>query len=113
MSLSTPQFASTIDSVLNLAKQKASHSWEYGTVSQAILDWHTPELSIWSNPFPNGQLPTLDVKNTEALSYMRNGVDAEGKLWIRVDGDTLIQDGKPASYAHNCNSKYMDELLIV
>ncbi|KAF2682877.1 hypothetical protein K458DRAFT_306384 [Lentithecium fluviatile CBS 122367] len=85
--------ASTIALVLAKAQDVAHHSWEYGTVAEALLEWNNPDLSIWSdNPFPNGAVPTLNINDVYALSYV--------KPFIKTSGNTLIEDGQagdPAS----------------
>lgn len=84
--------ADVIIGVLKLAASSAQNSWEYGTVSQAKLDWYNPELSIWSSPFPAPKLSKEQIDNTDALSYIRDGKKG-GTPWLRLDGDTLIEDG--------------------
>jgi hypothetical protein len=79
--------AQVIATVLQKAVQVATHSWEYGTVAEALLEWNDPKLSIWNDPFPGGKIPTLDVANVSALSYV--------KPFIRLTGNTLVDgDGK-------------------
>ncbi|KAK7061386.1 unsaturated rhamnogalacturonyl hydrolase YesR [Favolaschia claudopus] len=42
-----------IISVVSVAKALPSHSWEFGTASEALLELHDPELSVFgSAPFP-------------------------------------------------------------
>jgi hypothetical protein len=70
----------------------ASHSWEYGTAAEALLELYNPELSVFgSNPFPNGKIPTADP-STFALEYARQ--------FIELHGNVLVSDsavGDPAS----------------
>ena len=76
-----------INAVLQQALRVATHSWEYGTVAEALLEWDNPDLSIWNNPFPDGQVPTLNVDDISALSYI--------KPHIRTDNITLVDgDGR-------------------
>ncbi|KAF2118169.1 Six-hairpin glycosidase-like protein [Lophiotrema nucula] len=78
-----------IATVLQTAISLATHSWENGTVAEAILEWDTPSASIWNAPFDeSGNIPTLDVSNTPALSYI--------KPWILTNSVTLM-DGEGAS----------------
>ncbi|KAF2200188.1 Six-hairpin glycosidase [Delitschia confertaspora ATCC 74209] len=85
--------ASLINTVLAKAIEVATHSWEYGTVAEALLEWKNPNLSIWNNPFPDGEIPKLDVDQVDALSYI--------KPHIRTDNVTLVDGdgaaGDPAS----------------
>ncbi|KAF2869521.1 hypothetical protein BDV95DRAFT_498199 [Massariosphaeria phaeospora] len=80
----------TLTLVLSQAISLATHSWEYGTAAQALLEWDTPSHSIWNAPFPhgNGKLPTLDVDDVSALKYARP--------FIRTDRETLV-DGDGAA----------------
>lgn len=73
---------SVISDVLAKAIEVATHSWEYGTVAEAILEWRDSSLSIWNNPFPGGSGPKLDHANIAALSY--------AKPYIRTDNTTLV-----------------------
>lgn len=76
-----------INAVLQQAIRVATHSWEYGTVAEALLEWNDPQLSIWNNPFPGGEVPTLKVDDVSALSYIIPH--------IRTDNITLVDgDGK-------------------
>ncbi|KAL6792273.1 hypothetical protein GGI42DRAFT_177454 [Trichoderma sp. SZMC 28013] len=71
---------------------KASHSWEWGTAAEALLELYNPELSVFgSNPFPNGEIPQADPSTT-ALAY--------AKQFINRNSQTLVNDtavGDPAS----------------
>ena len=79
-----------ISAVLAKGIEVATHSWEYGTVFEAILEWEYPNLSIWNKPFtPGGDtIPVLDVSKNRALSYV--------KPFIRTDNITLV-DGDGAA----------------
>ncbi|KAF2729132.1 Six-hairpin glycosidase [Polyplosphaeria fusca] len=85
--------SSIISLVLQKAIQVATHSWEYGTVSQAQLEWQNASLSIWNDPFPKRKVPTLDWRKVPALTYL--------EPHIRLDNTTLIDGdgaaGDPAS----------------
>ena len=79
--------ADLIKAVLSQAVRVATHSWEYGTVAEALLEWDTPQLSIWNDPFPEGKVPKLNVNEVSALSYI--------KPHIRTDSTTLVDgDGE-------------------
>jgi hypothetical protein len=80
--------SATISLVLKKAVQVATHSWEYGTVAEAMLEWDSYPQAIWNDPFPNGQVPTLDPSSIPALSYI--------KPHIRTSGNTLV-DGDGAA----------------
>lgn len=56
-----------IAQVASLAKSLPSHSWEYGTASESLLELYNPELSVFgSAPFP---VPTKSPSSVTALSY--------------------------------------------
>ncbi|KAI4648232.1 hypothetical protein J4E93_004644 [Alternaria ventricosa] len=60
-----------IDKVLSKAQETASHSWEYGTVFEALLEYRDPHYSIFHDPFPGGKIPELTVEGVEALRYVK------------------------------------------
>ena len=70
----------------------ASHSWEWGTAAQALLELYNPELSVFgANPFPGGHVPDA-APTIKALAY--------AKKFIKLNGKTLVPDtavGDPAS----------------
>ena len=56
-----------IENVAAIAKQLPSHSWEFGTATEALLELYNPELSVFGpNPFP---VPTLDPSTVNSLVY--------------------------------------------
>lgn len=53
--------------VTALAKSTASHSWEYGTTAEALLELYNPEYSVFgAEAFP---IPTLNKASTPSLDY--------------------------------------------
>ncbi len=75
-----------IHQVMNNACEQASHSWEYGTAAEALLQLHNPELSIFSkDPFPGGKIPSPDILKMPGLLYAKN--------FIRLGQNTLIDAG--------------------
>ncbi|KAF8872499.1 hypothetical protein BD779DRAFT_1679667 [Infundibulicybe gibba] len=53
--------------VASLAESTPSHSWEYGTAAQALLELYNPHISVFgAKPFP---LPSLDKKDIKAMAY--------------------------------------------
>jgi hypothetical protein len=51
----------------------ASHSWEWGTAAEALLELYTPELSVFgTDPFPDGKVPKAVVDSTFALQVFVN-----------------------------------------
>ncbi|KAG7441253.1 uncharacterized protein BT62DRAFT_956103 [Guyanagaster necrorhizus] len=82
-----------IVSVAALAESLPSHSWEFGTASEALLELYNPNISIYGeDPLPAESYSPSSVK---ALSYAQEkivlGVGANGLS----DGDGAV--GDPAS----------------
>ncbi|PVH68889.1 Six-hairpin glycosidase [Cadophora sp. DSE1049] len=79
-------------SAAQVMMDKSSHSWEWGTAAEALLELYNNEISVFSsNPFPNGRIPSVSP-NTLALSY--------AKQFINTDLQVLVPDsavGDPAS----------------
>ncbi|GIZ48125.1 hypothetical protein CKM354_001119800 [Cercospora kikuchii] len=78
----------------NRAQQQATHSWEYGTVAQALLELYNPRLSVFSpQAFPAGNPPDPDSHLVPALAF--------AKRHIRLSDETLVggdgASGDPAS----------------
>lgn len=80
-----------ISTVLAKAIEVASHSWEYGTVAEALLEWHSPNLTIWHDPFPSGQIPTLNIDDVSALSYVKPFISTNGPTLVEGDGKSNKQ----------------------
>ncbi|KAK9771906.1 putative Six-hairpin glycosidase [Seiridium cardinale] len=83
-----------IQSVIAQGQRLATHSWEYGTFSEALLEWYNGSYSVFGHdPFPDGKVPVLRVDEVPALSY------AEPLIWTNsttlIDGDGAA--GDPAS----------------
>lgn len=78
-----------ISSILAQGRRLATHSWEYGTFSEALIEWHHPQYSVFgSEAFPGGKVPVLNVDDTQSLSY------AKPHIWTNattlVDGDGTV-----------------------
>ncbi|PNP59720.1 hypothetical protein THARTR1_00599 [Trichoderma harzianum] len=70
----------------------ASHSWEWGTAAEALLELYNPELSVFSaNPFPNGAVPKASG-STFALTYARQFINRNSQVLV---GNSAV--GDPAS----------------
>ncbi|KAK8087844.1 hypothetical protein PG997_002805 [Apiospora hydei] len=86
--------ADLINNVIAQGQRLATHSWEYGTFAEALLEWHHPQYSVFGpDPFPNGKVPVLQVDDVQSLAY------AKPHIWTNqstlVDGDGAA--GDPAS----------------
>ncbi|GAB7360582.1 hypothetical protein MBLNU230_g0465t1 [Neophaeotheca triangularis] len=78
-----------IDAALQQVQILQSHSWEYSTAAEALLEFHHPDLAVFSPiPFPAGKIPQPGLEN-KALTYVRP--------FIRTDGDTLSPDDYSAT----------------
>jgi hypothetical protein len=83
-----PELSYNVESVLHQALALPSHSWEYGTAAEALLEFESPALSVFGlNPFPAGRIPKIEWRRVKALSYV--------KPFITIDGTTLFEgDGR-------------------
>lgn len=71
---------------------RASHSWEWGTAAEALLELYNPELSVFGpEPFPGGKIPNADP-STFALRYARRHINRNSQILV---SDTAV--GDPAS----------------
>lgn len=82
-----------IKRVTSLAESLPSHSWEYGTTSEALLELYDPDYSVFgSKPFP---VPTLEKGKVRSLKY------AADKIQFGAGSDGLVNGngavGDPAS----------------
>lgn len=86
-----------ISRVISQGHRLATHSWEFGTFSEALLEWYDPHLSVFSaTPFPDGKIPVVQVDQVESLSY------AQPHIW--TNSTTLIDgDGKKKAQSHQAD----------
>ncbi|OTA65213.1 hypothetical protein K449DRAFT_420925 [Hypoxylon sp. EC38] len=83
-----------INNVISQGQQLATHSWEYGTFAEALLEWYNPSSSVFgNNAFPDGKIPVLQVDQTRSLSYAKPHISTNSDTL--VDGDGAA--GDPAS----------------
>lgn len=82
-----------IEQVVNLAQSKPSHSWEFGTAAEALLELYNPELSVFgATPFP---VQKSSQDSVSALSYASKTITIGGVNGTLADGTDAI--GDPAS----------------
>ena len=82
-----------LNATLDNAKRLATHSWEYGSVFQALLEVYDPQHSVYGkHAFPNGQLPNLSA-SAAALDYIGSRIDLSGQTLA----DGAGSNGDPAS----------------
>ncbi|KAF9554667.1 hypothetical protein CPC08DRAFT_744441 [Agrocybe pediades] len=80
-------------SVLQLAVSLPSHSWEFGTASEALLELFDAPFSVYgTQPFP---IPTLDPQDSPSLSYAQQKIVIDTPPNGLSDGDGAV--GDPAS----------------
>ncbi|KAJ9629782.1 hypothetical protein H2203_002163 [Taxawa tesnikishii (nom. ined.)] len=75
-----------IAAVESQARRLNTHSWENGTLAEALLELHDPDLSVFSrHAFPADKIPSASLlENATALAY--------AKPHIQLDSETLIDD---------------------
>lgn len=72
---------------------KASHSWEWGTAAEALLELYNNELSVFgSNPFPGGKIPSVHPTTVFSLQYAKQFINTNGQVFV---SDSAV--GDPAS----------------
>lgn len=60
----------------------ASHSWEWGTAAEALLELYNNELSVFGpNPFPGGHIPNADPGIT-ALAYAKPFISTVSAVFV-------------------------------
>lgn len=79
-----------IEKVLEQAQTAAKHSWEYGTIFEALLDYHNTSLSIFNDPFPDGKTPVLDESQVHALAYVAPFILTDGDQLCDGSGKLLV-----------------------
>jgi hypothetical protein len=80
-----------IAKVAALAESLPSHSWEYGTTAEALLELYHPDYSVFgSKPFP---IPTLARKDVKSLEY------AAQKITYRTSDGLINGNGAVADPA--------------
>lgn len=80
--------------MLDVAKSLTSHSWEFGILFSALLEYYNPSYSVFgSNPFPSGKVPTPSVSNVQALSKIKPNIRTNSTTLADGDGSA----GDPAS----------------
>lgn len=83
--------AELISDVIMQGRLLASHSWEYGTLSEALLEWYNPEFSVYSkDAFPDGKIPVLQISNTQSLSYAITNIRTNSTTLVDGDGKRLM-----------------------
>jgi hypothetical protein len=89
---------------------KASHSWEWGTAAEALLELYDNELSVFGpNPFPSGKIPSANPSSVFALQYAKQFINTNGQVFV---SDSAVGDpaslGVSAILIGQSDSKYID-----
>ncbi|KAI0006569.1 hypothetical protein F4779DRAFT_558454 [Xylariaceae sp. FL0662B] len=83
-----------ISKVISQGERLATHSWEYGTFAEALLEWYNPNYSVFSSdPFPDGKIPVVQVSDVRSLSYAEPHIVTNSSTLVGADGAA----GDPAS----------------
>lgn len=76
-----------INNVISQGRLLASHSWEYGALSEALLEWYNPDTSVFGkDAFPDGKIPVLQVDDDQSLSYAKPNIRTNSTTLIDGDG---------------------------
>ncbi|KAJ7346965.1 hypothetical protein DFH08DRAFT_206749 [Mycena albidolilacea] len=82
-----------ISSVATIAQALPSHSWEFGTATQALLELYSPLLSVFGpTPFP---VQTLSPSDVLGLAYAQAKIPQPFGIHGLSNGDGAV--GDPAS----------------
>lgn len=99
-----------IQCVAGLAQSLPSHSWEFGTASEALLELYHPEYSVYGDkPFP---VPTLQPEDIDSLCYAQSVITIGTGPNSLADGDGAVGDpgslGVSAVLIGKTNQTYAD-----
>jgi hypothetical protein len=76
-----------IDNIIAQGHRLATHSWEYGAFTEALLEWYDPAYSVFGNStFPDFKVPVLSVNDTTALSYVKPHIVTNATTLVGADG---------------------------
>lgn len=79
--------AAVINNVITQGQRLATHSWEYGTFAEALLEWYNPNYSVFGNDtFPDGKIPVLKVDEIRSLSYAEPQIWTNSTILVGADG---------------------------
>ncbi|KAG6852986.1 hypothetical protein C0991_007702 [Blastosporella zonata] len=85
-----------IKKVLATGLNISTHSWEFGTATEALLELYNPELSVFGDfPFETAQLLSSDSTLPKGLAYAAEKIVIGAGANALQDGDGAV--GDPAS----------------
>lgn len=80
-----------MESIIAQGDRLATHSWEYGTFAEALLEWYDPYYSVFgNNPFPDGKIPVADITEVRSLSYAQPHISTNSTTLVDGDGTLFI-----------------------
>jgi hypothetical protein len=89
--------------VENQARRLSAHSWEYGTAAEALLEFHSPALSVFGeDPFPGGRIPRLDWTGVPGLVYAVSFIRTNNETLIDGDGTCIHFCSHPVNIPTTC-----------
>lgn len=89
--ISEPISSSLIDKVLSQAQAFASHSWEYGIVFEALLEYHNPILTTFHTPGRQHQSALSSIsEEVPALEYIKRFVHTDGTTLCEGNGKVYV-----------------------
>ena len=73
--------------VLDKAKELAQHSWEYGVISQSLLELYNPELSVYAkDPATLATALTVPLSQATGLEYARQFICTDKETIVNGEG---------------------------
>ncbi|KAK7516831.1 hypothetical protein IWZ03DRAFT_379159 [Phyllosticta citriasiana] len=75
--------------LIGQAQLLATRSWEWGTLSEALLEWYNPQYSVFGDdPFPNGSIPRTDPNDVASLRYATRHIYLDSVTLAGGDGSS-------------------------
>ncbi|KAK7548100.1 hypothetical protein IWX46DRAFT_523809 [Phyllosticta citricarpa] len=75
--------------LIGQAQLLATRSWEWGTLSEALLEWYNPQYSVFGHdPFPNGSIPRTDPNDVASLRYATRHIYLDSVTLADGDGSS-------------------------
>lgn len=95
-----------INHVILQARLLASHSWEYGALSEALLEWYNPSEAVFGpNAFPMGKIPNLIVNETQSLVYAMPHIRINSTTLVDGDGMLLTTEHQMQPLIQICQNR--------
>lgn len=89
---STFNYTFRVNAARSQIERLSSHSWEYGTGAEAILELLEPERTVFaSEPFPADKIPKLPLKKPQGILWMQRHIRTKGDSTLYAD-DYSVSD---------------------